>query len=116
MTVVAGWFAGRLWNVMPGLADLPPALQAEVQMGSALNSKARGAAACLSSMPCLRCPTPGFPDCMTARFEHLAMRQSWQALGYEAIMGALLYGGLFQGVQGMIIKGSSKALDPKPPL
>ena len=39
MTVAAGWFAGKLWVALPALADLPPALQREIQLGAALNSK-----------------------------------------------------------------------------
>jgi hypothetical protein len=41
MTVSAGWFGGKLWVALPGLSELPPALQREVLLGAALNSKAR---------------------------------------------------------------------------
>ena len=40
MTVVAGWFAGRMWDAPPELAALPPALQRTLQANIALNSKA----------------------------------------------------------------------------
>ena len=40
MTVVAGWFAGRLWDAPPALADLPSALASSLQTNIALNSKA----------------------------------------------------------------------------
>ena len=40
MTVVAGWFAGRLWDAPPALADLPAALASSLQVNIALNSKA----------------------------------------------------------------------------
>ena len=67
MTVVAGWFAGRQWKELPNLADLAPALQQAVQMGSALNSKARLSS---TSVSLSVASTPGFPpplshDCHT---------------------------------------------------
>ena len=40
MTVVAGWFAGRLWDAPPALAELPAALASSLQTNIALNSKA----------------------------------------------------------------------------
>ncbi len=41
MTVVAGWFAGRMWDAPPALAALPQPLQRTLQTNIALNSKAR---------------------------------------------------------------------------
>ena len=40
MTVVAGWFAGRMWEKPPALAELPQTLQRTLQTNIALNSKA----------------------------------------------------------------------------
>ena len=40
MTVVAGWFAGRMWEAPPALAALPQALQRTLQTNIALTSKA----------------------------------------------------------------------------
>ncbi|EIE19492.1 calcium-translocating P-type ATPase [Coccomyxa subellipsoidea C-169] len=40
MTVVAGWFAGKIWPSPPPLEELPETLQADIKMNSALNSKA----------------------------------------------------------------------------
>lgn len=40
MTVVAGWFAGKIWPSPPPLAELPESLQTDIKLNSALNSKA----------------------------------------------------------------------------
>ena len=39
MTVVAGWFAGKMWAHPPSAADLPPHLKDVLSLGIALNSK-----------------------------------------------------------------------------
>ena len=39
MTVVAGWFAGKIWPTPPPLAELPETLQADIKLNSSLNSK-----------------------------------------------------------------------------
>ena len=40
MTVVAGWFAGRMWEAPPALTELPETLQRTLHTNIALNSKA----------------------------------------------------------------------------
>ena len=40
MTVVAGWFAGKIWPSPPPLDELPESLQTDIKLNSALNSKA----------------------------------------------------------------------------
>ncbi|BDA43546.1 probable calcium-transporting ATPase 11, plasma membrane-t [Coccomyxa sp. Obi] len=40
MTVVAGWFAGKIWPSPPPLNELPESLQTDIKLNSALNSKA----------------------------------------------------------------------------
>jgi P-type Ca2+ transporter type 2C len=42
MTVVAGWFAGKLRYTAPTRAELPNALAKEFEMNCALNSKVCG--------------------------------------------------------------------------
>jgi hypothetical protein len=39
MTVVAGWFAGKIWPTPPPLEELPETLQADIKLNSSLNSK-----------------------------------------------------------------------------
>ncbi len=39
MTVVAGWFAGKVWPSPPPLTELPEVLQTDIKLNSALNSK-----------------------------------------------------------------------------
>lgn len=39
MTVVAGWFAGKIWPSPPPLEELPETLLADIKLNSALNSK-----------------------------------------------------------------------------
>lgn len=41
MTVVAGWFAGKVWPSPPPLAELTEVLQTDIKLNSALNSKVR---------------------------------------------------------------------------
>ena len=43
MTVVAGWFAGKMWTSPPTAEDLPPQLQDVLSMNIALNSKVQNA-------------------------------------------------------------------------
>ena len=39
MTVVAGWFAGKMWTSPPTAGNLPPQLQDALSLNIALNSK-----------------------------------------------------------------------------
>lgn len=42
MTVVAGWFAGRLYHdSVPGTAELNPTVLQEIKLNCAMNSKVR---------------------------------------------------------------------------